>query len=158
MTIWKSVCYRYISFTKEELFNAVKESIKNDDDEAVDTDSLSLDEFFRKYTSEDNDSFSKLIEKVNKNKRLRYEFLLEGENRDKGLIEGLKMDRITDGYGITRMSASTQGPSDQEFKLFLYSGGSWEHVDVIDKNLVLEYRGSLSLVVKHVLKLPFPPT
>ncbi|KAI3695372.1 hypothetical protein L1987_78369 [Smallanthus sonchifolius] len=58
-------------FAKEELFNAVKESIKNDDDGAVDTNSLSLDEFFRKYTSEDNDSFLKLIEKVNKNKRLR---------------------------------------------------------------------------------------
>ncbi|KAI3675150.1 hypothetical protein L1987_84735 [Smallanthus sonchifolius] len=94
-------------FAKEELFNAVKESIKNDDDGAVDTNSLSLDEFFRKYTSEDNASFSKLIEKVNKNKRLRYEFLLEGENRDKGLIEGSKMDRITDGYGTSDQPLAT---------------------------------------------------
>ncbi|KAD3066617.1 hypothetical protein E3N88_34497 [Mikania micrantha] len=92
-------------FVKDELLDAKELLVK--DDGSVDTDSLSLDEFFRRYTSEDNDSFSKLIEKVNKNKRLRYEFLLEGENRDKGLIEGSKRDRITDGYGTSDQPLAT---------------------------------------------------
>ncbi|KAJ0733350.1 putative nuclear protein DGCR14/ESS-2 [Helianthus annuus] len=57
----------------------------------------------RRYTSEDNESFSKLIEKGNRNKRLRYEFLLEGENRD----NRLKQDRITNGYGTSDQPLAT---------------------------------------------------
>ncbi|KAF5812199.1 putative nuclear protein DGCR14/ESS-2 [Helianthus annuus] len=86
--------------------DSVMESVENEG--SVETDKLSLDEFFRKYTSEDNDSFSKLIEKVNKKKRERYEFLLEGENRDgKGLIEDSKKDRVTDGYGTSDQPLAT---------------------------------------------------
>ncbi|KAJ9560866.1 hypothetical protein OSB04_006026, partial [Centaurea solstitialis] len=89
-------------FAKEEVLNVARELVKDD------ADSLTLDEFFRKYTSEDNDSFSKLIEKVNRKKRERYEFLLEGENRDVGLIEdGAKKDRITDGYGSSDQPLAT---------------------------------------------------
>ncbi|GMH12014.1 hypothetical protein Nepgr_013855 [Nepenthes gracilis] len=44
--------------------------------------SLSLDEFFRRYTSEDNDSFSKIMEKVNRKRKERYGYLLEGEERE----------------------------------------------------------------------------
>ncbi|XWS36704.1 hypothetical protein CRYUN_Cryun20dG0108400 [Craigia yunnanensis] len=60
----------------------------------VDTN-LSLDEFFRRYTSEDNDSFSKILEK--------------GENgeEDVKLIEDVKRDRITDGYGTSDQATST---------------------------------------------------
>lgn len=93
------------SFVKEEVLNVAWELIK--DDGSVDADSLTLDEFFRKYTSEDNDSFSKLIEKVNKKKRERYDFLLEGENRDMGLIEDAKTNRITDGYGTSDQPLAT---------------------------------------------------
>ncbi|KAK1439776.1 hypothetical protein QVD17_05596 [Tagetes erecta] len=89
---------------RDEFVNAVKEAVN---DGSVDTASMSLDEFFRKYTSEDNASFSKLIEKVNKNKRARYEFLLEGENGGKGLIEDSKRDRITDGYGTSDQPLAT---------------------------------------------------
>lgn len=71
-------------------------------------DELTLDAFFRRYTSEDNESFSKLIEKVNKRKRERYGFLLDGENRGTGgLIEDVKEDRITDGYGTSDQPLAT---------------------------------------------------
>ncbi|KAL5865374.1 hypothetical protein ACOSQ3_002888 [Xanthoceras sorbifolium] len=69
--------------------------------------SLSLDAFFRRYTSEDNDSFSKIIEKVNRKRKERYDFLLEGEKRDDNLIEDVKRDRITDGYGTSDQPPST---------------------------------------------------
>ncbi|KAF5746141.1 protein DGCR14 [Tripterygium wilfordii] len=69
--------------------------------------SLSLDEFFRRYTSEDNDSFSKIIEKVNRKRKERYEYLTEGEKEDVKLIEDVKRDRITDGYGTSYQPPST---------------------------------------------------
>ncbi|XP_076884287.1 uncharacterized protein LOC143533352 [Bidens hawaiensis] len=90
----------------KEVFNSVKETVE-DGSVGTETDSLSLDEFFRRYTSEDNASFSKLIEKVNKKKRERYEFLLEGENKDKLMIEDAKRDRITDGYGTSDQPLAT---------------------------------------------------
>lgn len=68
---------------------------------------LSLDEFFRRYTSEDNDSFSRILEKVNRKKKEKYGFLLEGEKEDGKLIEDVKRDRITDGYGTSDQPPST---------------------------------------------------
>jgi protein DGCR14 len=50
---------------------------------------LKLDEFLKKYTSEDNASFSKIIEKVNKQRKQKYEYLSEKELVDSNLrIEG----------------------------------------------------------------------
>ncbi|KAA8524820.1 hypothetical protein F0562_011243 [Nyssa sinensis] len=69
--------------------------------------SLTLDEFFRRYTSEDNDSFSKIIEKVNRKRKERYEYLTEGEKEGVELIEDVKRDRITDGYGTSNQPPST---------------------------------------------------
>ncbi|KAM7503743.1 hypothetical protein LguiB_002647 [Lonicera macranthoides] len=68
---------------------------------------FSLDEFFRRYTSEDNDSFNKIIEKVNRKRKDRYGYLLEGEKEDVKLIEGAKRDRITDGYGTSDQPVSS---------------------------------------------------
>ncbi|OWM79758.1 splicing factor ESS-2 homolog [Punica granatum] len=71
-------------------------------------DSLSLDEFFRRYTSEDNDSFSKILEKVNKKKKEKYEYLTAGEKEaDVKSIEDVKRERITDGYGTSNQPPST---------------------------------------------------
>ncbi|GAB2285207.1 hypothetical protein Dimus_019658 [Dionaea muscipula] len=76
-------------------------------DDVID-DSLSLDDFFSRYTSEDNDSFNKIIEKVNRKRKERYEYLLEGEKReDVERIEDAKRDRITDGYGTSDQPSST---------------------------------------------------
>lgn len=47
--------------------------------------SLKLDEFLKKYTSEDNASFSEIIEKVNKQRKQKYEFLSEKELVDPNL-------------------------------------------------------------------------
>ncbi|KAJ6334276.1 hypothetical protein OIU78_011221 [Salix suchowensis] len=68
---------------------------------------LSLDDFFRRYTSEDNDSFSKILEKVNRKRKERYGHLLEGEKEDVKLIGDAKRDRITDGYGTSDQPPST---------------------------------------------------
>ncbi|KAF7140084.1 hypothetical protein RHSIM_Rhsim06G0173900 [Rhododendron simsii] len=70
--------------------------------------SLSLDEFFRRYTSEDNDSFSKIMEKVNRKRKERCEYLTVGEKEEVGLIEDAKKERsITDGYGTSDQPPST---------------------------------------------------
>ncbi|KAK3404349.1 hypothetical protein EUGRSUZ_K00656 [Eucalyptus grandis] len=75
-------------------------------DSGVDV-SLSLDEFFRRYTSEDNESFSKILEKVNKKRKEKYGYLLEGQNEGVQAIEDAERDRITDGYGTSDQPAST---------------------------------------------------
>ncbi|TKY57491.1 DGCR14-like protein [Spatholobus suberectus] len=70
---------------------------------AVDT-SLGLDQFMRSYTSEDNHSFSKILEKVNRKRKERFGYL--NEESAKG-IEDVKRDRITDGYGTSYQPPST---------------------------------------------------
>lgn len=103
------------SFYNEHKENFGSDQIDGGDDGGegqVDV-SLSLDEFFRRYTSEDNESFSKLVEKVNRKKRERYGFLLEGEsaegNSGSNLIEdGNKREKSnTDGYGTSDQPVST---------------------------------------------------
>ncbi|KAK4363189.1 hypothetical protein RND71_018430 [Anisodus tanguticus] len=72
--------------------------------------SLTLDEFFRRYTSEDNESFSKIIEKVNRKRKEKYGYLLEGEKKEEmGLIEDdNKRPRVvTDGYGTSDQPVAT---------------------------------------------------
>ncbi|CAA2965914.1 Hypothetical predicted protein [Olea europaea subsp. europaea] len=92
-----STSFRNKSVTPS-LYNENKESFVNDEGKAgngdsereddVDT-SVSLDDFFRKYTSEDNDSFSRLTERANRKRKEKYEFLLE------------------DGYGTSDRPVST---------------------------------------------------
>ncbi|KAG0498194.1 hypothetical protein HPP92_002885 [Vanilla planifolia] len=84
-----------------------KVSEDDNPDAGVDT-SLSDDDFCRLYTSEDNESFSKILEKVNRKRRERYNYLLEGEGS--GLADAIKdekSDRITDGYGTSGQPLST---------------------------------------------------
>ncbi|OVA16042.1 Nuclear protein DGCR14 [Macleaya cordata] len=75
-------------------------------DDSVDV-SLSLDEFLRRYTSEDNESFSKIMEKVNRKRKERFGFLTEGENEEIKTLENEKVLRITDGYGTSDQPPST---------------------------------------------------
>ncbi|XP_074365514.1 uncharacterized protein LOC141706633 [Apium graveolens] len=87
--------------------NVVNDNDNFRDDGEVD-ENLSLDGFFRRYTSEDNESFSRLIEKVNKKKREQYAFLLEGEKEEgEKSLEDVKRDRITDGYGTSDQPVSS---------------------------------------------------
>ncbi|OIW16433.1 hypothetical protein TanjilG_19149 [Lupinus angustifolius] len=75
----------------------------------VDTE-LGLDQFLRRYTSEDNHSFSKILEKVNRKRKERFGYLMnEGEKyNDVEAIEGdAKRERITDGYGTSYQPPST---------------------------------------------------
>ncbi|KAJ4965207.1 hypothetical protein NE237_017056 [Protea cynaroides] len=75
-------------------------------DDSIDV-SLTLDEFFRRYTSEDNDSFSNIMEKVNRKRKERFGFLIEGEKEEVKSIETEKRDRITDGFGTSGQRPST---------------------------------------------------
>lgn len=79
----------------------------HDDDVAA---ALSLDGFFRRFTSEDNDSFSRILDKVNQRRRERYAHLLEppppAEAGSKP-SEDAKRNRITDGYGTSGQPPST---------------------------------------------------
>ncbi|XP_051152203.1 uncharacterized protein LOC127266116 [Andrographis paniculata] len=102
------------------LYNEAKDNFASDDrdgsgggeEQQVDT-SLSLDEFLRKYTSEDNESFSKIIEKVNKKKKEKYDYLLtSGENEGNNgnnLIDGSgKRENVpTDGFGTSDQPVSS---------------------------------------------------
>eukprot|EP00262_Sarcandra_glabra_P013808 TRINITY_DN3899_c0_g1_i3.p1 TRINITY_DN3899_c0_g1~~TRINITY_DN3899_c0_g1_i3.p1 ORF type:complete len:488 (-),score=63.56 TRINITY_DN3899_c0_g1_i3:150-1613(-) len=75
--------------------------------ESLSDDSYSLDEFFRQHTSEDNESFSKIMERVNRKKRERFGYLLEGEKEEQKSLELEKCDRIADGYGTSDQPSST---------------------------------------------------
>ncbi|KAL3691780.1 hypothetical protein R1sor_005431 [Riccia sorocarpa] len=81
-------------------------SSSSDLDPSVDT-SLSLDKFLWRYTSEDNASFSKILEKVNKQKRERYKFLTGKELESSNLRIASKEDRVTDGYGTSGQPVAT---------------------------------------------------
>jgi protein DGCR14 len=72
----------------------------------VDT-SLPLDEFLKRYTSEDNASFSEIIEKVNKQRRQKYKFLSEKELVDPNHRIADEADRITDGFGTSGQPEAT---------------------------------------------------
>jgi protein DGCR14 len=86
--------------------NAESSENENENENAVD-ENLGLDDFFRRYTSEDNDSFSKILEKGNRKRKERYGHFLEGEKKDVKLIGDAKRDRITDGFGTSDQPPST---------------------------------------------------
>ncbi|KAL2246169.1 protein DGCR14 [Sesamum indicum] len=114
-----STFFRNTSVTPS-LYSEHKENFLSDEhddggdggEEQVDV-SLSLDEFCRKYTSEDNESFSRIMEKVNRKRKEKYGYLLEcgasEEDDGNNLIEnGSKRERIdTDGYGTSDQPLST---------------------------------------------------
>ncbi|XAR55286.1 hypothetical protein NMG60_11035318 [Bertholletia excelsa] len=84
--------------------------------------SLTLDQFFRRYTSEDDDSFSKIMEKVNRKRKERYGYLTEGEKEEVKAIEDVKRERITDGYGTSDQPPSTlEGWSYTAKNLLMYN-------------------------------------
>jgi len=74
----------------------------------VDTN-LGLDQFLGRYTSEDNQSFSKILERVNRKRKERFGYLEDSVNSNANgdAIEDEKRDRITDGYGTSYQPPST---------------------------------------------------
>uniref|UniRef100_A0A0D6QUF8 Nuclear protein DGCR14 n=1 Tax=Araucaria cunninghamii TaxID=56994 RepID=A0A0D6QUF8_ARACU len=71
---------------------------------------MSLDEFLKRHTSEDNESFDKIIEKVNKRRKEKYKYLQGGVEsaESQALIgDGNNPNRITDGYGTSGQPEST---------------------------------------------------
>ncbi|MQM16557.1 hypothetical protein Taro_049514 [Colocasia esculenta] len=76
-------------------------------DDSVD-ETLSLDEFFWRYTSEDNESFSKILEKVNRKRKEKFAHLLERDGEDAAkALEVERRAQITDGYGTSGQPLDT---------------------------------------------------
>ncbi|KAK1282353.1 hypothetical protein QJS10_CPB22g00011 [Acorus calamus] len=98
-----SSTYRNHPSTSEEVSAAGAEA---EDQSAID-DSLSLDEFFRRYTSEDNESFNRIMDKVNRKRRERYAHLLLEDNDDGKGGEETRGRITTDGYGTSGQPTST---------------------------------------------------
>ncbi|KAL5987534.1 hypothetical protein ACLOJK_035282 [Asimina triloba] len=90
-----------------ELSLAASSGEPADDSVAVVDDSLSLDQFFRRYTSEDNESFSKILGKENTKRRERFGYLRDGGKEQVRSLETEKRDRVTDGYGTSGQPLST---------------------------------------------------
>ncbi|BBN14221.1 protein DGCR14 [Marchantia polymorpha subsp. ruderalis] len=86
--------------------NAIPNSSSGDTDSSVDT-SLTLDQFLSRYTSEDNASFSRILNKVNKQKRERFRFLSENELVSPTLRITSAEDRVTDGFGTSGQPEAT---------------------------------------------------
>lgn len=118
-----------------------------DDDIPLESDlDLSLDEFFRKYTSEDNESFNKILEKVNRKRKEKHAHLLEGEKEQTLLLEngsgsGNK-DRITDGYGTSGQPASTLETWKYKAKnLLMYNIEDTEEVPLTEEERAVRLKG-----------------
>ncbi|GFY97716.1 DGCR14-like protein [Actinidia rufa] len=104
--------------------------------------SLTLDEFFRRYTSEDNEDFSKIMEKVNRKRKERYGFLTEGEKEEVGLIEDAKRERITDGYGTSDQPPSTlEGWKYTAKNLLMYNPSDRGEVPLTEEERVERLKG-----------------
>ncbi|GLT27425.1 hypothetical protein SLA2020_024220 [Shorea laevis] len=113
-----------------------------DGDDEIDTE-LSLDEFFRRYTSEDNESFSKILEKVNRKKREKYAYLIEGEKgEDVKSIEDVKRDRITDGYGTSdQPTATLEGWKYTAKNLLMYHPADRGEAPLTDEERAVRLKG-----------------
>ncbi|MCO5577109.1 hypothetical protein L7F22_030932 [Adiantum nelumboides] len=108
--------------------------------QAIDT-SLSLDAFLKQYTSEDNSSFSKILETTNKKRREKYRFLTEEE-----LV--CPQDRIadrehlpTDGYGTSNQPLSTlEGWSYKAKNLLMYDSAEREDAPLTEEEKELRLK------------------
>ncbi|KAL7128537.1 hypothetical protein ABFS83_13G002700 [Erythranthe nasuta] len=122
-----------------------------DGGEEVDV-SLPLDEFFRKYTSEDNESFSKILEKVNRKKKEKYSYLLEcGETEGDNLIENGSKREIssTDGYGTSNQPVSTlEGWKYTPKNLLMYHPADRGEMPLTEEERNLRLKG----MTKEILK------
>ncbi|XP_059452156.1 uncharacterized protein LOC132182823 [Corylus avellana] len=107
--------------------------------------SLSLDEFFRRYTSEDNYSFSKIVEKVNRKRKERYEYLLEGEKEEdvESIEGGVKRERIsTDGYGTSDQPVSTlEGWKYSAKNLLMYHPSDRGEAPLTEEEMAVRLKG-----------------
>lgn len=86
----------------------------------IDT-SLSLDDFLKKYTSEDNASFSKILDKVNQKRQEKYRFLSDEELVSPQHRIADREQNSTDGFGTSNQPVSTlEGWSYKAKNLLMY--------------------------------------
>jgi len=110
----------------------------DNNDGGVDT-SLGLDQFLRRYTSEDNHSFSKILEKVNRKRKEKFGYL----NEDVKGIEDVKRDRITDGYGTSYQPPSTlEGWNYTAKNLLMYHPADRGEVPLTEEEMAVRIKGA----------------
>jgi len=115
-----------------------KEGDNNNNNE-VDT-SLGLDQFLRRYTSEDNHSFSKILEKVNRKRKEKFGYLNEDV---KGSIEDVKRDRICDGYGTSYQTPSSlEGWNYTAKNLLMYHPADRGEVPLTEEEMAVRIKGA----------------
>jgi protein DGCR14 len=99
-----------------------------------DAQKLSLDRFQAKYTSEDNVSFSEIIEQQNQDLKKKYNWLYDASSQRLLLGPAQEIRSITDGKGSSRLAITGEGDDPV---------GTWKYVQ---KNHLLWYpegRGSV---------------
>ncbi|KAJ7564148.1 hypothetical protein O6H91_02G004600 [Diphasiastrum complanatum] len=107
--------------------------------------SLSLDDFMRRHTSEDNASFSTIIRKINKQKREKYRFL--SENALGLTSSGDRENRITDGYGTSGQPESTLKTwSYQAKNLLMYDSANREDAPLTESEKEERIHGPPKLI------------
>ncbi|KAK7258359.1 hypothetical protein RIF29_23932 [Crotalaria pallida] len=114
-----------------------------DNEGGVDT-SLGLDQFLRRYTSEDNHSFSMILDKVNRKRKERFGYLIEGEKDDpvKAIEGDAKRERITDGYGTSYQPPSTlEGWNYTAKNLLMYHPADRGEVPLTEEERAVRIKG-----------------
>lgn len=109
---------------------------------------VSLDKFFSKYTSEDNDSFHKIQEEEQERKDLRHKHHLEDKNPPL-LLEG---PQLIDGYGSTGQSPGSLVPSKYVARNSLYYPG--HALPLSDKELAERVKGPPKAIAHSNTRLP----
>ncbi|KAH7297399.1 hypothetical protein KP509_26G067900 [Ceratopteris richardii] len=109
--------------------------------DSIDT-SLSLDKFLQRYTSEDNASFSKILEKTNQKRREKYKFLTDEELTSPHDRIGDRGTLPTDGYGTSNQSLSTLlGWSYKAKNLLMYDSSEREDALLTEEEKEVRLKG-----------------
>lgn len=136
------------SFSVRGDLDGEKGTIFEESDGGVDI-SVPLDEFFRMYTSEDNESFDKIMEKVNRKRREKYSHLLERDGENPALEDGVvdEKDRITDGYGTSNQPVSSlEGWKYSAKNLLMYNAGEQADVPLTEGEIAERMKGLTKVI------------
>lgn len=118
-------------------------ALSDPDVNPVDT-SLSLDDFLKRYTSEDNASFSKILDKLNKKREEKYKFLSDKEAASSPSMISDREHISTDGYGTSSQTVSTlEGWGYKAKNLLMYDSAEREEapLTVVEKEERLKNLG-----------------
>lgn len=115
---------------------------------------LSLDQFFERYTGEDNQAFAQILEETSQRKRAKLRHLLEDKNQP------LKLEgpHPTDGYGTTGQSPSTLLMWKHTPKNNLYYASEHPPAPLSEKELTEMNKRAPKVVLHSNTRFPAEPT